>query len=50
MLSEAKHMASLRQSASFFVAPLLRMTFGAMLASTNMRATRKELVPQDSNR
>jgi len=38
MLSEAKHLACLRQSARFFVAALLRMTGGATAAARYMRA------------
>ena len=38
MLSEAKHPASLRHSARFFVAALLRMTGSATAAARSMRA------------
>ncbi len=40
MLSEAKHLAPLRQSARFFVAALLRMTGSATAATRSMRARR----------
>jgi len=38
MLSEAKHLASLRHSARFFVAALLRMTGSGTAAARSMRA------------
>jgi len=47
MLSEAKHLASLRQSAGFFVAALLRMTGGATAAARYRRARRAKAALED---